>query len=84
MDELALDGLVIDGLIEFGLIGYEFNLDGLDLFWIQLIYKDFFGWISSGWVGGFRVIWFGLTCFGWIGSEFDMNEFYLDGFGLVL
>jgi len=45
LDELALDGLDIDGLIEFGLIGYEFNLDGLDLFWIQLIYKDFFGWI---------------------------------------
>ena len=56
LDEFALDGLDIDGLdiygldidgsdidrlIEFVWIGYEFDLDGLDLFWIYLICKDF-------------------------------------------
>ena len=77
LDEFALDGLDIDGsdidrLIEFVWIGYEFDLDGLDLSWIYLICKDFCGWIWFGWIG-FRWIWFGLTCFGWIGSEYDFN-----------
>lgn len=79
MDELSLDGLDIDGLIEFGLIGYEFNLDGLDLFWIQLIYKDFFGLI---WVGSLIEYLFFKVCLDILLYGFKSREEYLDTLSL--